>query len=125
MVGLLRRVRSQRLDLHLFAVQKIEPLCISKNMLWLRMSGLTDTLSVKSARKTHVRRLRSVYTFHAIYTMMNLAIHVSVIRFASSTSPISNNNCTVPLVALSSALKIHVCVNVAASPINTVLNSVR
>lgn len=62
--------------------------------------------------------------FTRFYTVINLAIQVSVICFASSTSPISSKTCTVPLVALSNALKIHVCVNVAASPMKTVLYSV-
>lgn len=45
-----------------------------------------------------------------LYMLIHLAIQNSVTCLASSTSPISNNNCVVPLTALSNALKIQACV---------------
>lgn len=62
-------------------------------------SHLQQTASASSSngrRKNHIE--------------IHLAIQNCVISFASSTNPISNSNCVVPLTALSRALKIHACV---------------
>lgn len=55
------------------------------------------------------------------YTLIHRPIQVLVTCCASSTNPNSNNNCVVPLTALSNALETHACVTDVCSPTKIVL----